>query len=207
MVLLRVSCLVEHRTLSFMIIPSLFLANQVAGIRQTLEKKEGLFRMHMMGKRVNYAARSVISPDPLIGAHEIGIPEVFALKLTYPEPVTAFNVEKLRKAVLNGPEHHPGATHVEMEDGQVVVLSSKLKERQAIADQLLTPPDEGKHTVRSSKRVMRHLCNGDFLLVNRQPTLHKSSIMAHQARVLPGERTLRLHYANCKVRPQVALDP
>ena len=46
--------------------------------------------------------------------------------------------------------------------------------------------------------MLRHLINGDLLLVNRQPTLHKSSIMAHQARVLPGERTIRMHYANCK---------
>lgn len=51
------------------------------GIRQVLEKKEGLFRMNMMGKRVNFACRSVISPDPYIGTHEIGIPMVFATKV------------------------------------------------------------------------------------------------------------------------------
>jgi DNA-directed RNA polymerase beta' subunit len=42
------------------------------GVRQQLEKKEGLFRKNMMGKRVNYAARSVISPDPYIGAGGAG---------------------------------------------------------------------------------------------------------------------------------------
>lgn len=73
--------------------------------------------MHMMGKRVNYAARSVISPDPMIGSHEIGVPEVFAKKLTYPEPVTPWNVHVLRAAVLAGPSAHPGATHVEVRMG------------------------------------------------------------------------------------------
>ena len=78
------------------------------GIRQVIEKKEGLFRMHMMGKRVNYAGRSVISPDPFIATYEIGIPEVFAKKLTYPELVTPHNVHELRQLILNGPDVHPG---------------------------------------------------------------------------------------------------
>ena len=73
-----------------------------------LEKKEGLFRKNMMGKRVNYAARSVISPDPNINTNEIGIPEVFATALTYPQPVTPWNVQELRQMVINGPKKHPG---------------------------------------------------------------------------------------------------
>ena len=73
-----------------------------------LEKKQGLFRMNMMGKRVNYACRSVISPDPYINTNEIGIPMVFATKLTYPEPVTPWNFQELKQAVLNGPNKHPG---------------------------------------------------------------------------------------------------
>lgn len=60
-------------------------ADQGTGVRQLLEKKEGLFRMNMMGKRVNYACRSVISPDPYISVNEIGIPPYFATRLTYPE--------------------------------------------------------------------------------------------------------------------------
>ena len=77
-------------------------------VLQILEKKEGLFRKNMMGKRVNFAARSVISPDPFINTNEIGIPLVFATKLTYPEPVTSFNFNELKQAVLNGPDVHPG---------------------------------------------------------------------------------------------------
>lgn len=64
--------------------------------------------MHMMGKRVNFAARTVITPDPNIGIDEVGIPEAFALKLTYPVPVTNWNVQELRKMVINGPNTHPG---------------------------------------------------------------------------------------------------
>ena len=78
------------------------------GIRQILEKKQGLFRKNMMGKRVNFAARSVISPDPYLHTREIGIPDIFAKTLTYPQPVTPWNVEELRQAVINGPHVHPG---------------------------------------------------------------------------------------------------
>ena len=48
-----------------------------------LERKEGLFRKHMMGKRVDYAARSVISPDPYINMDEIGVPLVTKCNVTY----------------------------------------------------------------------------------------------------------------------------
>ncbi|XP_054713157.1 DNA-directed RNA polymerase I subunit RPA1-like [Uloborus diversus] len=168
------------------------------GIKQILEKKEGLFRMNMMGKRVNFAARSVISPDPYIMVNEIGVPLVFAKKLTFSEPVSPRNFMKLYHAVKNGPEVHPGATLVEYEDGRVVRLSADdAGQRHAIASTLLTPTGSFKMTF-GIKRVHRHLQNGDMLLLNRQPTLHKPSIMAHKARVLPGEKTLRLHYANCK---------
>lgn len=78
------------------------------GLKQVIEKKEGIIRMHMMGKRVNYAARSVITPDPNLNIDEIGIPEAFALKLTYPVPVTPWNVAELRQMILNGPKIHPG---------------------------------------------------------------------------------------------------
>lgn len=125
-----------------------------AGVKQLLEKKEGLFRKHMMvspqsiffnrlgrgsqeshettswigfqGKRVNYAARSVISPDVNIEPNEIGIPPVFARKLTYPEPVTPANVHELRALVIAGPRNYPGATMVEYEDGHHQLLVSIL---------------------------------------------------------------------------------
>ncbi|KAG8969893.1 hypothetical protein FRC03_000139 [Tulasnella sp. 419] len=177
------------------------------GVKQGLEKKEGLFRKNMMGKRVNYAARSVISPDVNIETNEIGIPPIFARKLTFPEPVTFHNVHEMRQLVINGPKY-PGASIVQFEDGSQQSLDKlTVEQRVAIANQLLTPM-EGSRAVSSSnllstrttsinKKVFRHLRDGDILLLNRQPTLHKPSMMAHKARVLKGEKTIRMHYANC----------
>lgn len=69
---------------------------------------QGLFRMNMMGKRVNFACRSVITPDPYLDIDEIGIPELFAKKLTVTETANAMNLSKLRKMIKNGPDFHPG---------------------------------------------------------------------------------------------------
>jgi len=167
------------------------------GIKQKLEKKEGMFRMNIMGKRVNFAARSVISPDPNIETNEIGVPPVFARKLTYPEPVTSHNYDELKEAVKNGPKKWPGAVAIELENGQVVLLDRKTdEERQAMANLLLAPSTSTMNGARN-KKVHRHLNNGDIVIMNRQPTLHKPSMMCHRAKVLPGEKTIRMHYANC----------
>lgn len=167
------------------------------GIKQKLEKKEGLFRKNMMGKRVNFAARSVISPDPNIETNEIGVPPVFAKKLTYPEPVTSHNFKDMQQAVINGVDKWPGAAAIENENGQVISLRTKTQdERLALANQLLASSSSSASGARNEK-VHRHLTNGDVVLMNRQPTLHKPSIMGHRARVLPGEKTIRMHYANC----------
>ena len=167
------------------------------GVKQIFEKKEGLFRMHMMGKRVNYAARSVISPDPNIETNEIGVPLVFAKKLTYPEPVTKHNFEELKRAVINGMEKYPGASAIEDEKGRVMNLRRKTMEQRAIlAKQLMTtsvPGARGEQT----KKVYRHLLSGDVVVMNRQPTLHKPSMMGHRAKVLTNQKTIRMHYANC----------
>ncbi|KAM5359034.1 hypothetical protein ACJZ2D_014788 [Fusarium nematophilum] len=167
------------------------------GIKQKLEKKEGLFRKNMMGKRVNYAARSVISPDPNIETNEIGVPPVFAKKLTYPEPVTSHNFRDMQQAVINGVDRWPGAFAIENENGQIVSLRNKsVDDRVSLANQLLAPTSSNAARTRN-KKVYRHLTNGDVVLMNRQPTLHKPSIMGHRVRVLPGEKTIRMHYANC----------
>ncbi|KAH0918882.1 hypothetical protein HID58_026542 [Brassica napus] len=175
---------------------------QGTGICQVLEKKEGLFRQNIMGKRVNHACRSVISPDPYIAVNDIGIPPCFALKLTYPERVTPWNVEKLRKAIINGPDIHPGATQYS-DKVSTMKLPSSRKARIAIANKLFSSRGVTTKLGKTCdidfecKIVYRHMKDGDVVLVNRQPTLHKPSIMAHIVRVLKGEKTLRLHYANC----------
>ena len=91
------------------------------GVRQLLEKKEGLFRMKMMGKRVNYAARSVISADPNLSTKEVGGPLFIAKRLTFPEPVNEYNVKKLREMVTRGSFEHPGANFL-VEKGKKISL-------------------------------------------------------------------------------------
>eukprot|EP01126_Amoeba_proteus_P047645 TRINITY_DN5456_c0_g1_i5.p1 TRINITY_DN5456_c0_g1~~TRINITY_DN5456_c0_g1_i5.p1 ORF type:complete len:1424 (+),score=301.44 TRINITY_DN5456_c0_g1_i5:49-4272(+) len=168
------------------------------GIKQVLEKKEGMFRRNMMGKRVNFAGRTVISPDPYIETSEIGIPLYFAKSLTYPEPVTDHNVSWLRELVINGPNIYPGARSIREESGKLVLLPDDINTRKAIARTLQKPEmDESGGPVSGGKTVMRHCMDGDLLLVNRQPTLHKPSIMGHRARVLGEEKTIHMHYANC----------
>jgi DNA-directed RNA polymerase I subunit RPA1 len=125
--------------------------------------------------------------------------------LTYPEPVTPYNVKEMMQAVINGPEKWPGATHVQYEDQSLHSLANlSVESRIALANTLLSPQDStatasgspyATRTQSINKKVFRHLRNGDMLLLNRQPTLHKPSIMAHKARVLPGEKTIRMHFA------------
>ena len=167
-----------------------------SGVRQLLEHKEGLFRMNMMGKRVNFTARSVIAPDPYIDTDEVGVPLPFAKELCYPEPVTANNIKLLRQLVINGRDTYPGACYIENEKGQLTDLRLRnAGQREAMAKMLLTKDANGNI---KSKKVWRNLLEGDILLVNRQPTLHKASIMALRARILKSKRqTIRMHYSNC----------
>uniref|UniRef100_A0A8D8YI58 DNA-directed RNA polymerase subunit n=2 Tax=Cacopsylla melanoneura TaxID=428564 RepID=A0A8D8YI58_9HEMI len=168
---------------------------QIPGLKQMLDGKTGMIRQNMMGKRVNYAGRSVITPDPYLNIDSIGVPVEFAQTLTYPVPVTPWNVTLLRKMVMNGPNVYPGANMIQHEDGSLVRISPfQAVQRESLAKRLITP--EGN--VAGRKIIYRHMLNGDLLLVNRQPTLHKPSIMAHKAKILSEEKTLRLHYANCK---------
>jgi len=195
----------------------LITANLITGpsIKETLEKKQGLFRKNMMGKRVNFAARSVISPDPYLNTNEVGLPLYFSTHLAYPEPVTPRNVEWLKRLVINGPNVYPGALWIEDEWGNTIRLNARdKKQRMNEAMKLLVVDQSGSggdsRTIntgaanatggarnRGFKVVYRHLKDGDMALVNRQPTLHKPGIMAHSVRVLSTERTIRMHYSNC----------
>ena len=141
--------------------------NPPLGIRQPLERKEGIFRKHMMGKRVNYACRSVISPDPYIGANEIGLPQYFAETLTYPTPVTDINIGEMRDLVERGAFNYPGARWVEFPDRRVDLSKMNDHARQATAARLLTYAKKGgKPAI-----VGRQLRDGDMVLMNRQVSL------------------------------------
>jgi DNA-directed RNA polymerase I subunit RPA1 len=150
--------------------------------------------MNMMGKRVNFACRSVITPDPYLDVDEIGIPEVFAKKLTFAEPFNFFNAQRMRTLVQNGTDQHPGANFVQ-QVGKPKELLMKAMQRKS-ASRLLT---FGNNAVnRQATVVHRQLDRGDLMLMNRQPTLHRPSIMGHRARILKGQRALRMNYAPCK---------
>uniref|UniRef100_A0A915PTK2 DNA-directed RNA polymerase subunit n=1 Tax=Setaria digitata TaxID=48799 RepID=A0A915PTK2_9BILA len=169
---------------------------QIPGIKQILEKKQGLFRMNMMGKRVNFACRSVITPDPYLDIDEIGIPELFAKKLTVTETVNAMNLARLKKMIKNGPDFHPGANFIQKPGRFMQVLpKNKSNERNAAAKRL-QPGNSSR--IRYPSQVLRHLDKGDLMLMNRQPSLHKPSMMGHRARVLKSQRALRMNYAPCK---------
>ena len=134
------------------------------GIKQILERKEGLFRKNMMGKRVDYACRSVISPDPYLGTNEIGLPHYFATVLTYPTPVTDLNSKEMRQLVERGPDNYPGARWVEINGRRVDLSKMNQHRRQAVAAQLLTHMKRGGMPA----IVGRQLRDGDYVLMNRQ---------------------------------------
>nr|AOE43236.1 RNA polymerase I [Rostrostelium ellipticum] len=167
------------------------------GIKQNIEKKAGLLRKNMMGKRVNFAARTVISPDISLESNEMGVPRIFAKKLTFPQPVTAFNYAQLAQAVINGSSAYPGANFIEDELGNLINLEKETPERRvALSKTLLTVRPQAPPG--ATKKVYRHLLTGDYVLANRQPTLHKPGISGHRVKVLgESEKTLRMHYCNC----------
>ena len=152
-------------------------------LSQRLKTKEGRFRGNLAGKRVNFSARTVISPDPFIDIDEVGVPEMIARELTIPVRVNERNLEELRKLVLNGPNVWPGANYIIRPDGRRKKIIEENKEELA---KELAP----------GYIVERHLQNGDIALFNRQPSLHRMSMMAHRVRVMPF-KTFRLNLCVC----------
>lgn len=153
------------------------------GFCQRLKGKHGRFRGNLSGKRVDFSARTVISPDPNLKITQVAVPERVAKMLTYPERVTQHNINRLRQNVINGIDTHPGAVYVEKANGIKCFL--RYGDRKKLAMNL-----------RIGDVVDRHLHNGDIVLFNRQPSLHKLSIMAHYAVVKPW-RTFRFNECVC----------
>ncbi|CAG8893732.1 unnamed protein product [Penicillium egyptiacum] len=143
----------------------------VKALRSRLKGKEGRLRQNLMGKRVDFSARTVITGDPNLRLDEVGVPYSTARILTYPEVVTPYNIEKLQRLVANGPNIHPGARYIVRDNGERIDLRHA---KRAGAQQLLY-----------GWKVERHLDNGDYILFNRQPSLHKESMMGHRVRVMP----------------------
>ncbi len=152
-------------------------------ISERIKSKEGRFRHNLAGKRVNFAARTVISPDPKIELNEVGIPLNISMELTIPERVTEWNMKRLKTFVQRGPNNYPGSNYVLRPDGKKKKITEETQE------QLLEELQPGYV-------VERHLMNGDIAVFNRQPSLHRMSIMAHRIRVLPG-KSFRINPSVC----------
>ena len=146
-----------------------------------LKGKQGRFRSNLMGKRVNFSGRSVISPDPLLDVDEVGVPVEMALCLTQQEVVSPYNLHALTERVRRGAGRLDGAETVICGDGTSIQLEY-CEARQAIV-------------LEEGWIVERPLQDGDFLLFNRQPTLHRMSLMGHRVRIMRQGKTLRCNLA------------
>jgi DNA-directed RNA polymerase subunit A' len=149
-------------------------------ITERIKGKEGRIRHNLAGKRVNFSSRTVISPDPSLKLNEIGVPIQIAKILTVNEKVNSTNIEKLKKTILN--ENYPTANYIIRPDGRRKRITSELK--QEILEEL-----------EPGYLVERQLIEGDVVLFNRHPSLHKNSLMAHFVKILP-YRTFRIHPAS-----------
>ncbi|WP_445474635.1 DNA-directed RNA polymerase subunit A' [Methanococcoides methylutens] len=152
-------------------------------LTQRLKGKEGRFRGSLSGKRVNFSARTVVSPDPNLSINEVGVPFEIAKHMTIPVRVISRNLELMKEYVRRGKMVHPGANYVIREDGR------RIKVTDLNSEELLEKLEPGWV-------VERQMQDGDIVLFNRQPSLHKMSIMAHRIKVLPG-KTFKLNPAVC----------
>ena len=182
--------LLQYHVATFMDnnIPNLPPAQQRNGrrlksISDRLKKKEGRIRGNLNGKRVDQSARSVITPDPYINLDELGVPIKIAMNLTFPEMVNEYNREELLKLVKNGPDVYPGAKFVR-----------KAKDKRTIT--LRYVPDRENFVLEDGDVVDRHVRDGDMVLFNRQPSLHKMSMMCHKVKVMPYQ-TFRMNPMAC----------
>lgn len=141
-------------------------------VTERLKSKEGRIRGNLMGKRVDFSARSVITPDPNISIDEVGVPIKIAMNLTFPETVNRFNKEKLENLIENGPDNYPGAKYIKKSKDQYRTIRINSRNSDQLKD------------IEDGDIVERHLLDGDYVLFNRQPSLHKMSMMSHRVRVM-----------------------
>lgn len=139
-------------------------------IRQRLRGKEGRLRGNLMGKRVDFSARTVITADPNLSIDQVGVPRSVASILTVPVIVTPFNIDELKALVARGPLEWPGACFITRSDGEKINLRFIRSKEDIVLEH--------------GWIVERHLRDDDIVLFNRQPSLHKMSIMGHRAKVL-----------------------
>jgi DNA-directed RNA polymerase II subunit RPB1 len=148
-----------------------------------LNSKQGRIRGNLMGKRVNHSARSVITGDPKLSIRELGVPKKVAQNLSKPIKVNDRNKDYLTKLVQNGPDVYPGAKTLQKKSGENISL--RYVDRKSIR-------------LENGDIVHRCLVDGDAVLFNRQPSLHRMSMMAHIVRVMKRGDTFRMNVADTK---------
>jgi DNA-directed RNA polymerase II subunit RPB1 len=152
-------------------------------IKDRLNGKGGRMRGNLMAKRVDFSARSVITADPNISIRELGIPMKIAKNITKPVVVNDINRAFLTKLVQNGPDIWPGAKILEKKNGDSITLRYV---------------DKKSIVLENDDIVHRHMMNGDPILFNRQPTLHRMSMMCHIAKIMHQGDTFRMNVADTK---------
>jgi DNA-directed RNA polymerase III subunit RPC1 len=170
----------------------------IRGLCQRMKGKQGRFRAHLQGKRVDFTSRTVISPDPNLRIDQVGIPQQVARILTFPEPVYDRNIERIRQLIRNGPYVFPGANAIEFADGPKRTYETHGRQVECVGRFDLRHGDRNAvaDKLRAGDVVERHLNDGDIVLFNRQPSLHRLSIMAHYVKVLQW-RTFRFNECVC----------
>lgn len=153
-------------------------------VSKRLKGKEGRLRSSLMAKRTDFNARSVITPDPTLSINELGCPLDIAMNLTYPEIVTPSNIERLTKLMRNGKYKYPGANFIIIYDNEKEIeLKKDLRFLNLSFD------------LQYGNIVERHLQDGDIILFNRQPTLHKLSMLGLRCKIInnPSYCTFRIN--------------
>ena len=154
----------------------------IRSITQRIRGKGGLIRTNLMGKRVDFSSRSVISPDPTLDVDELAVPNHLASLLTVPVEVTPYNIEALTRRVAIGANNHEGAFLVEYPDGRKKHLNRNPSSKTSVENNrnLLHLP--------YGAVVHRYLQNGDYVIFNRHPSLHKQSLMGHRVKIKTPEK-------------------
>jgi DNA-directed RNA polymerase beta' subunit len=149
----------------------------IKSVTQRLKSKEGRIRGNLMGKRVDFSARSVITPDPNISIDQLGVPLQIAMNLTFPEIVNDYNKKRLYTLLVNGPDVYPGAKLLRQVKNNNRTIRLKYADRESLV-------------LQNGDVLERHLIDDDIVLFNRQPSLHKMSMMAHRIKIIiPPEGT------------------
>ena len=154
---------------------------KMKSVSDRLRKKDGRIRGNLNAKRVDQSARSVITPDPYISVDQLGVPIKVAMNLTFPEIVNQLNIDKVRNLILNGQDNWPGAKYIHKAGKDGIIINIKYCNLGDIADNL-----------EIGDIVHRHVMDDDYVLFNRQPSLHKMSMMCHRVKVMPF-KTFRLN--------------